>query len=113
LPQEVNRDAHAISFTKGCYLGQETDARIDALGHVNRKLVLLRWQGPEPLQPGQDLKLEGQVVGRVTSAAWSPRCGGSLALAYLRRGLDRPGTRFETEDGIAEVVEVSIPNRNS
>jgi len=113
LPQEVNRNAQAISFTKGCYLGQETVARINALGHVNRKLVQLSWQGPEPLQPGQDLKLEEQVVGRVTSAAWSPRCGGPLALAYLRRGLDRPGTRLETGGGIAEVVEVSIPSRNS
>jgi tRNA-modifying protein YgfZ len=44
LPQEVNRDAAAISFTKGCYLGQETVARLDALGHVNRLLVPVRWQ---------------------------------------------------------------------
>src|SRR5437764_9919773 len=45
LPQEVARDAKAISFTKGCYLGQETVARIDALGHVNRLLVRLRVDG--------------------------------------------------------------------
>ena len=43
LPQEVNRDKTAISFTKGCYLGQETVARIDALGHVNRLLGLLQF----------------------------------------------------------------------
>ena len=41
LPQELGRDARAISFTKGCYLGQETVARLDSLGHVNRRLMLL------------------------------------------------------------------------
>jgi folate-binding protein YgfZ len=107
LPQEVNRDAQAISFTKGCYLGQETVARIDALGHVNRKLVQLRWHGPEMPQPGQELTVEGQTIGRVTSAVWSPRCGSPLALAYLRRGFDRPGTRLETSSGQAEIVACS------
>src|SRR4029453_1620592 len=47
LPQEVGRDAKAISFTKGCYLGQETVARIDALGHVNRSLVGLKFASEE------------------------------------------------------------------
>ena len=42
LPQEVGRDDRAISFTKGCYLGQETVARIDALGHVNQQLAGVR-----------------------------------------------------------------------
>ena len=43
LPQEIDRDRLAISFTKGCYLGQETVARIDALGHVNRLLRLVKF----------------------------------------------------------------------
>ena len=47
LPQEVARDNRAISFTKGCYLGQETVARIDALGHVNRKLCGIRFERNE------------------------------------------------------------------
>ena len=45
LPQEVGRDAEAISFTKGCYLGQETVARIDALGHVNQRIVGVQFTG--------------------------------------------------------------------
>jgi len=105
LPQEVNRDRQAISFTKGCYLGQETVARLDSLGHVNRKLASLRWHGAEMLQPGQELTVAGQAVGRITSAVWSPRAATILALAYLRRGSDSPGTRIETEAGVAEVVE--------
>ncbi len=105
LPQEVNRDAQAISFTKGCYLGQETVARIDALGHVNRRLVRLRLSGPEMPKPGQELMADGQAIGRVTSAVWSPRCGSPLALAYVRHGLERPGTRIETSSGLAETVD--------
>lgn len=105
LPQEVNRDAQAISFRKGCYLGQETVARIDSLGHVNRKLVGLVWHGAEILTPGQELNVAGQAVGRVTSAVWSPRARAVLALGYLRRGFDSPGARLETEAGVGEVVD--------
>lgn len=105
LPQEVNRDAQAISFTKGCYLGQETVARIDALGHVHRKLVGVRWYGAEMLQSGQELTVAGQPVGRVTSAVWSPRTRTVLALAYLRHGFDQPDARLETASGVAEVVD--------
>jgi folate-binding protein YgfZ len=109
LPQEVNRDAQAISFTKGCYLGQETVARIDALGHVNRKLAGVRWYGSEMLQSGQELTVAGQSIGRVTSAVWSPRTRTVLALAYLRHGFDQPGARLETTSGAAEVVDWAKP----
>ena len=54
LPQELGRDARAISFTKGCYLGQETVARIDALGHVNRRLVAVAVDGPVAVGPRCD-----------------------------------------------------------
>src|SRR3954468_15984557 len=72
LPQEVARDDRAISFTKGCYLGQETVARIDAIGHVNRLLVGLKFAGEEPPSSGLDLLAGDQQAGHVTSAAWSP-----------------------------------------
>jgi folate-binding protein YgfZ len=78
LPQEVARDARTISFVKGCYLGQETVARIDALGHVNRLLCGLRFadadrsSGDLPA-PGAPLTSSGQAIGEVTSAAQSTR----------------------------------------
>ena len=106
LPQEVNRDEQAISFNKGCYLGQETVARIDALGHVNRLLVGLRWETPLVPQAGQKLGLDQRPIGHVTSAAWSPRLGTPLALAYVRRDRSQRGTRIETEHGAAEVIDL-------
>lgn len=107
LPQEVGRDALAISFTKGCYLGQETVARIDAVGHVNRQLVALRFAGTEMPAAGTTLLHESQPVGAVTSAAWSPRVGAPLALGYVRRAQAKPGTVLATAGENAVVVPLS------
>jgi folate-binding protein YgfZ len=103
LPQEVQRDALAISFRKGCYLGQETVARLDALGHVNRRLVALRWDRQADPQTGDALSWEGSDVGRVTSTAFSPRRDAPRGLGYVKSGHDQPGTRLDSPAGPAEV----------
>jgi len=108
LPQEVDRDDRAISFTKGCYLGQETVARIDALGHVNRKLVGLRWPGESPPASGAELTAGDKVAGRVTSAAYSPRLGAALAMAVVRREHAEPGAKLDSESGLAEVISLPL-----
>jgi tRNA-modifying protein YgfZ len=112
LPQEVNRDARAISFTKGCYLGQETVARIDALGHVNRVLVGLRFAGQETPAAGMELQTvdtpQGGPAGTITSAAYSPRLGSALALGYVRRGHTQAGTKLTSPAGPAEVVALPL-----
>lgn len=107
LPQEVGRDRQAIHFNKGCYLGQETVARIDALGHVNRLLVLVRWNGPVPPPAGEVLSASGAAAGEVTSSCYSPRYGSALSLAYLRRTLTSPGTRVESSIDPGQVVALS------
>ena len=106
LPQEVDRDARAISFTKGCYIGQETVARIDALGHVNKVLRLVKFAGREVPSTGVPLMAEGKPLGKVTSAVFSPRWNAPLALAYVRRGHDAPGSQLESSCGPAEVVAI-------
>jgi folate-binding protein YgfZ len=80
LPQETQQ-MQAVSFTKGCYLGQEIVERIRAQGHVNKKLVRLEFEGTEPLTPGAKLIEEG---GEVTSSIYSPELGKVVALAYIR-----------------------------
>jgi folate-binding protein YgfZ len=99
LPQEVARDAVAIHFKKGCYLGQETVARIDALGHVNKLLVQLKYPLDATPAPGDELLLDDKKVGRLTSVCDSPAAEGKLALAYVRREHAAPGTHI----GAAEV----------
>jgi folate-binding protein YgfZ len=108
LPQEVGRDALAISFTKGCYLGQETIARIDALGHVNKTLVGIRFTGSAVPPVGSELFAGDKVVGQVTSSAFSPRLSCPLALGYARRGSNAPQTRLTSAVGEAEVVALPV-----
>ncbi|MFO0792109.1 MAG: glycine cleavage T C-terminal barrel domain-containing protein [Pirellulales bacterium] len=108
LPQEVGRDKQAISFTKGCYLGQETVARIDALGHVNQRLVGVRFEGSAVPAAGAELKRAGGAVGRVTSAVLSPRLRAPLALAMVRREANEVGTRLESPVGAGEVVALPL-----
>ena len=106
LPQEIGIDARAISFNKGCYLGQETVARLDALGQVQKKLALVElstdsgWKFSGPTE----LMLSGKSIGTVTSASPSDTIengrGLWIGLAMLRRGYMEPGSQFATDDGI-------------
>ena len=86
LPQELDRDAAAISFTKGCYLGQETVARLDALGHVNRRFVGIVADGDVAAGPGAAVTIRGSgdPIGTITSAGPSPRLDGWLGLGLMR-----------------------------
>jgi folate-binding protein YgfZ len=104
LPQEVDRNQQAISFTKGCYLGQETVARIDALGHVNKTLCQVAFAGNAVPAAGIGLNSGDKVVGHVTSATWSPKHHAPLALAYVRRGHNDPGAKLASSAGDALVV---------
>lgn len=92
LPQEVRADElGAISYTKGCYLGQETVARLHFRGHPNRRLALLVLDG-EPEQPPRDAGLDGKTVGRLTSAAWSDELDAWAGQAVLRREVEEGAT---------------------
>jgi folate-binding protein YgfZ len=90
LPLEAGLEG-AISYTKGCYLGQEVVARATYRGHVNWKLggILL---GSEPLPAGTELVREGKPAGRLTSVVKSARLGEFVALARLRHEVLEPGT---------------------
>lgn len=108
FPQEVGRNEQAISFTKGCYLGQETVARIDALGHVNQELAGVKFAGPGVPEAGVELSRTGKKVGRVTSATFSPRLQAPLALAMLRREDASVGSQLESPVGPCEVVSLPV-----
>jgi folate-binding protein YgfZ len=97
LAPEVGRTDQAISYTKGCYLGQETIVRIRDLGHVNRTLMGLKVQGNIVLPRGSRVVRENKEVGEVTSSGMSPRLGTVIALAYLHRSCQTVGTRVEVE----------------
>ena len=95
LPQELQRDEKAISFVKGCYLGQETVARIDAIGQVNQLLVSVKFTADCNPTIGMEFKDGEKVIGRVTSVANSPQHG-PIGLAYVRRKFAATGTDLKT-----------------
>jgi hypothetical protein len=98
LPQEIGRTERAVSFTKGCYLGQETVARIDALGHVNRHFIgLLIPAGTEPPPREAKISWAAKTIGHITSSAYSPALRHAIALGYVRRGQEQPGTELVIE----------------
>lgn len=84
LPAEAGLERRAISFTKGCYPGQEPVARLHYRGHPNRELRVLRLDGGELPAYDAELSLAAKPVGRITSAVRDPEHG-IVALAYVRR----------------------------
>jgi tRNA-modifying protein YgfZ len=107
IPQEAGLNERAVSFTKGCYVGQETVARLFYKGKPNRHLRGLRLSAPATF--GEELLLGERVVGHVGSAALSPRLG-PIALALMRREAEPGATVSVGEHGTsAEVLELPFP----
>ncbi|MEA2280880.1 MAG: hypothetical protein QOK21_1487 [Solirubrobacteraceae bacterium] len=100
IPQEAGLNERAVSFTKGCYVGQETVARLHYRGKPNRQLRGLRLA--EPVEPGTPLHLGERAVGTIGSAVVSPVLG-PIALAIVRREAE-PGVALDAGGVAAEVV---------
>lgn len=103
----------AISFKKGCYLGQEVVERVSARGQVNRKLSGLIVHGNELPHPGEKLLHDAHEVGWITSVAYSPRLQLPIALGYVRREQGAPGTQLRIDRQgtpmIAELTTLPFP----
>ncbi len=114
LPQEALLDAlGAISFTKGCYIGQEVVARIHFRGHVNKMLRKLRFVTSSLPQRGASVVNDaGEVVGDVRSTAVSPRCGG-IALGMIRREVEAGSTLHARWDGGEASVQVEVEKKGA
>jgi aminomethyltransferase len=105
IPHDTGLVDRAISFSKGCYLGQEIVERVRSRGHAGRKLLLLRIEGEAAPAAHTKLFASGEEVGEVTSAAYSPAAGAVLALAYVRAKTVQPGVVYAFEDGGAAIIE--------
>lgn len=106
FPAEARLDGSAVSFTKGCYIGQEIAARIHARGAVNRLLVMLAAE--REMEPGAEISLDGRKLGTVTSAARSP-LHGPLALGFVRSAHAEPGTALQVAGVPARVAGPPFP----
>jgi folate-binding protein YgfZ len=105
IPLEAGIEARAISFTKGCYVGQEVIVRVLHRGHgrVARRLVGITIQGGAGPARGVSVRQDGREVGRITSSAHSSALDRPIALAYVDRDSSAPGTST-TVEGIPAFV---------
>jgi len=103
---EVGLD-NAVSFTKGCYLGQEVVERIRSRGHVNRKLCGLVLQNQKSARAGDIISVGEKGVGNITSSVYSPKLKAPIALGYLHKDFWRPGTSVSVIHG-AESIAATV-----
>jgi folate-binding protein YgfZ len=125
IPQEAGIESTHISFTKGCYTGQEIVERVRSRGHVNRRLAGLVFSGTEAPKPGTAILAVSQSAdgtalvkepieaGQVTSAAFSPLMGKAIGMAYLRREYLAPETKllYASSSGEASAEVIGLPLR--
>ena len=106
---EANLD-DAVSFTKGCYIGQEIIARIKYRGHVAKKLTGIAFEHSGKVEPGTVVRsAEGKEIGRVTSFVFSPSLGRAIALGYVRYEQLAPGTEVQVGASETKAVVTELP----
>ena len=109
IPVEANLEEHTIDYEKGCYIGQEVISRIKMSGQTNKRLCGLISLHDTPLRAGMKLastSANGKQVGWITSATRSERLGKEIALGFVKRGFNTPGTNLDAvvgdEDSVAQ-----------
>lgn len=106
-PQEASLEDRAVSFSKGCYLGQETVFMLQMRGHAKKRLVQIEIEGEDDVPAGAEVSLpEGGAVGHVTSRARSPRAPGVIALGYVKYKHATQGAALRVAGRAASVVGV-------
>lgn len=103
LPAELGLVERTVSFTKGCYTGQEIVARMHSRGRVGHRLIGIVLDDGTVPEIGAELRSGGARVGTVTSAVHSPRVG-AIALGIVRHGSDAPGTPLDVSGRPARAV---------
>ena len=114
IPLEAGIESRAVSFSKGCYVGQEVIIRVLHRGHgrVARRLVGLRFQGDVVPPAGARIRAGDREIGEVTSSTRSPSLQAPIALGYVHRDFVEPGTKVTVEGAQAEVVTLPfVPER--
>jgi folate-binding protein YgfZ len=104
IPHEAGLQDSHISYTKGCYTGQEIVERVRSRGQVNRVRVLLKFSGSEVPGSGASLLADGKEIGFVTRTARSPKLQAPIGMAYVRRESSAVGSELRFASGKAVVI---------
>jgi folate-binding protein YgfZ len=117
IPIEANLEERCVDYEKGCYIGQEVISRIKMSGQTNKRLSGLLARDGGPIAVGAHLRVpDGKEAGWITSAIWSVRMNRRIALGFVKRGFDSPGSVLQLippENGpktdLSSVEIVSLP----
>ena len=112
IPHEAGLEHSHISYTKGCYTGQEIVERVRSRGQVNRVRVLVKFDSSEPPPSGAVLMADGKEAGHVTRAAFSPALQTAIAMAYVRREKSDVGSLLACGGCKATVVGAPLARVN-
>src|SRR5712664_3672085 len=108
IPHEAALENSHISYTKGCYTGQEIVERVRSRGQVNRRRVGLRFTSTAVPAAGDVLTSGGKEAGFVTRAAFAPALASAIGMGYLRKENNSPGSNLEWRDGTATVADFPV-----
>jgi aminomethyltransferase len=113
IPHEAGIEHSHISYEKGCYTGQEIVERVRSRGQINRRLTELQFSGTTAPPLGTKLLHDGNEVGAITSAGYSPRLGRAIGLGYVRREQFAIGTKLDASGTAAEVIAPPLQTKKS
>jgi folate-binding protein YgfZ len=113
IPHEAGLENSRISYSKGCYTGQEIVERVRSRGHVNKRRVGVAFSGEQVPEPKTPLLANGAEAGHVTRAGFSFALGRPIGMAYVRREHNSTGSRLTWAAGEAEVIELPVPAASS
>jgi folate-binding protein YgfZ len=111
IPHEAGLEHSHISYTKGCYTGQEIVERVRSRGQVNRARVLVKFDTNEPPAAGAVLTADQKEVGHVTRTAFSPTLQAAIGMAYLRREKSEADSRLDCAGVNATVIQAALTNK--
>ena len=96
---ETGLESRLVSYTKGCYVGQEIIARVQTYGQISRKLMGITLEGSQVPEAGDAIRKDGQPVGAITSACFSPALKQPIAMGYVKRPVYVAGTNVLVKCG--------------
>ena len=111
IPHEAGLENTHLSYTKGCYTGQEIVERVRSRGQVNRLRVSLKFDSTTPPASGTALVADGRESGFVTRSAFSPVLGSAIGMGYVRRENSTMGSRLECNGAAAKVIKPPLPRQ--
>jgi folate-binding protein YgfZ len=113
IPHEAGLEHSHISYTKGCYTGQEIVERVRSRGQVNRVRVLVKFDSKEPPIAGSALMVGGKEAGHVTRAAFSPALQTAIGMGYVRREKSEVGSELSCGSSTVSVITSPLSDSQS